>query len=251
MLDATPSALGTSNIKYYVDPSATFIPYSFFNADDTLKINPAFALVTLNAATFKDSAAADFAMGGLGVVNDYIRDLAKQELGSLFLTNLFTNEKDVQQSLVDGAAVKAGEIATLLSSLSGTGNHSNLVGDSPLKYTTDVFNSPDNVCRVLFQGLFAQAPGRFAPPFDSVSRIQLPFLENDSIVFTLVCDNSDQRAGQNTGWATPASVLNRKYKIRLILKTEPSNPCADALAALFITEVGSPVFVPPPILGLA
>lgn len=245
LLDATASAPGTSNIKYYVDTAASSTyDYSFFTTADRKKLNPSLARVTLNAAAFVDSSGSAFATGGLAVVNDYIRDLARQELGSPFLTNLFINEKDVQKSLIDGAALEVGDIRTLLTGLNGSSSGTYMKGTGSNKYTDDVYDSPNNICRVLFQGLYAQAPQRF-DGIDTINKCPLPFYNNDSIVFTLLCDNSAQRVGENTGWATPASVLNRKYKIRLILKAPtvdassvvtPSavNPTADAVAAIFI-----------------
>ena len=247
LLDATASAPGTSNIKYFVDTSdSNDYNYSFYTTANRKKLNPALAKVTLNAATFVDSAGDTFADGGLGVVNDYIRDLARQELGSPFLTNLFTNEKDVQQSLIDGAKDDVDAIRTMLNELdmSSTSTASYIKGTSPERYTDDTHAGPTNICRVLFQGLYAQAPQRFNG-LNTTDVCSLPFHANDSIVFTLICDNSSQRVGENTGWATPLSVLNRKYKIRLILKAPtvdasgvitPSavNPTADAIALLFI-----------------
>jgi len=236
----SPSTLGTttSNIKYYVDTSNTTFNYSFFSAVAAKKINPAFALVTLNSATTTNSAGDLLGTdnGMMGVVNDYMRDLARQELGSAFLTNVFTNEVSVQQSLITGGDVEVGKIVTLLESLNGSSARTDLAGESPNKYAPDTFEGQSNVCKVLFQGLFAQAPERFSA-LNFTAKHPLPFAAGDSIVFNFTCDNSAQQVGKTDGWAAPLSVKDRRYKIRLVMKsllTAAVNPGADALAAIWL-----------------
>jgi hypothetical protein len=243
--DNLADAVNTSNIRYYVDTAQTAHDYSLFSATASKKVNAALAEVVLNAAAAADSAGNEFATGGLGVVNDYMRNLAAQKLGSPYLTNLFTNEFTVQASIVAACKVVNTNIKNKLIALNLTSTDEELVADaSGVKFAPDTYTDSDNICRVLFQALYAQAPERFnqvdasgAPTFSSAfAREPLPFVDGDSIVFTVTMDNSAQDSG-GVGWAAAGSVTDRRYKIRLILKASPANACADALASTFSSSI--------------
>jgi hypothetical protein len=237
--DNLADAANTSNIKYYVDTTQTASAYSFFSSTAATKINAALALVVLNAAASTDAGGDAFATGGLGVVNDYMRNLAAQKLGSPYLTNLFTNEYTVQASIVAACKVVNTNIKNKLIALNFTGTNESLLTDaSSNKYAPDTYTSSENICRVLFQALFAQAPERFSN-FDASAgqvRAALPFVEGDSVIFTVTMDNSAQDSG-GVGWAAAGSVTDRRYKIRLIMKDEPENACAAALASTFSSSI--------------
>ena len=239
--DNLSDGVSSSNIKYYVDTTQTPSDYSLFSTTAATKVNPALALVVLNAAATADARGTAFATGGLGVVNDYMRNLAAQKLGSPYLTNLFTNEFAVQASTVAACKVVITTIKGKLTALNFAGTHAslNVAADaSGNKYATDSFATTENICRVLFQALFAQAPDRFSALDASAGavRASLPFVEGDSIVFTVTMDNSAQDSG-SVGWAAAGSVTDRRYKIRLILKATPANACADALATTFSSSI--------------
>jgi hypothetical protein len=182
-----------------------------------------------------------------------MRDLAAKKMGSPHLSYLFTNDLVVQKSIVSKCAGVVDTIKGKLTALNSVdGSFALEPSDGNGKYLTDSTPGAENICRVLFQALFAQAPERFgllvagsapgvepvvAPTyFDATDPVDLPFQIGDSIVFNVVMDNSQQDATR--GWATAGSISNRTYKIRLILKkyvlgasSAPANAIADTLAA--------------------
>jgi hypothetical protein len=131
-------------------------------------------------------------------------------------------------------------IKNKLTALNSTSTSESLLTDaSDNKFAPDTYTSSENICRVLFQALFAQAPERFNPPFNASAgqvRAALPFVEGDSVIFTVTMDNSAQDSG-GVGWAAAGSVTDRRYKIRLIMKDEPVNACAAALASTFSSSI--------------
>jgi hypothetical protein len=251
--DSLMDASTTPNIKYFVRPAVASTDFSFFSANVAKRINPALGKVVLNAATTVDSAGTALTGAQLSVVNDYMRDLAAKKMGSPHLSYLFTNDLVVQKSIVSKCAGVVDTIKGKLTALNSVdGSFALEPSDGNGKYLTDSTPGAENICRVLFQALFAQAPERFgllvagsapgvepvvAPTyFDATDPVDLPFQIGDSIVFNVVMDNSQQDATR--GWATAGSISNRTYKIRLILKkyvlgasSAPANAIADTLAA--------------------
>jgi hypothetical protein len=219
------------DIHYYTDITKLQSDFSFFATNDGYAFNPALGKVTLNPATAVDASANPLTNEQLAVVNDYMRDLAKQMFGSPHLTYLFSNDEVVQEDIVTKCKTPVNEtIRALLSAVDK--NVSELTdSDSDGKYTTDQMTSADNICRQMFLSLATQVPDRFrAPGFSAVSKRALPLVAYDSIRFRLTLNNSVQNsaptspATATTGWTAPNQVRDRVYNIRMILVNTPSNP---------------------------
>ncbi len=232
--------------EYYVDVSMNVSTYSIFASDAKEQLNPAFGRVVLNPATVVDASGNALTPAQMALVNDYVRDLSSQLFGSPHLTYLITNNKAVQDDLVEKFKnVVMSNIKNILLKVSVTNTSNNNLSGSVPKYSTDqptnatgaqLTMNADNVCRQIMLSILQQEPDRFIGT-SYVSVAPLPLQEDDSILFRVILDNSNQNSPvpgsgiKNVGWSVAGQVRNRVYNIRLIMKAEPSNPGIDVLTA--------------------
>jgi len=237
--DDLANPLDPGDIKYYTDISQLASDYSFFATTENKRFNPALARVKLNPATAVDASGAVLTESQLGVVNDYMRDLAKQMFGSPHLTYLFSNDVVVQEDVITKCkdpVVK--DIRTLLTAVDKTASTLS-TSDSDGKYTTNANATDGNICRQIFLSLATQVPERFRVNFNSTGITSLPLLAEDSIRFTITLKNELQKsdptspANATSGWTSPAQVRDRVYNIRMILKATPVNAGFDNLVTQF------------------
>jgi len=245
--DDLANPLDPGDIKYYTDISKLESDYSFFATTENKRFNPALARVKLNPATAVDASGAVLTESQLGVVNDYMRDLAKQMFGSPHLTYLFSNDRIVQEDVITKCKDPVVEdIRDLLTAVDKTAS-SLSTSDSDGKYTTNANDTDGNICRQIFLSLATQVPERFRVNFNSTGITSLPLLAEDSIRFTITLKNelqkSDPTSPQNatSGWTSPAQVRDRVYNIRMILKATPVNAGFDDLVTQFASVLTTPV----------
>ena len=233
--------------EYYVDTASNSSKYSIFATNEKEQLNPAFGRVVLNPATVVDASGTALTHAQMALVNDYVRDLSAQLFGSPQLTYLITNNKVIQDDLVEkfkGVVVLAIKNILLKVDLKNTTN-TNLSGDADNKYSTDqptdaanskLTMNADNVCRQIMLSILQQEPNRFLTT-NYVNKSPLPLQEDDSILFRVILDNSQQNTPlpssgvKPVGWSVSGQVRNRVYNIRLVLKAEPSNAGMDVLMA--------------------
>ena len=233
--------------EYYVNTEANSSKYSIFATTEKEQLNPAFGRVVLNPATVVDASGNALTAAQMALVNDYVRDLSAQLFGSPQLTYLITNNKVIQDDLVEkfkGVVVLAVKNILLKVDVKNTTN-TNLSGDADNKYSTDqptdasgtkLTMNADNVCRQIMLSILQQEPERFLGT-NYVVKNPLPLPANDSILFRVILDNSQQNTPvpgsgiKPVGWTVSGQVRNRVYNIRLVMKAEPSNTGIDALMA--------------------
>jgi len=234
--------------EYYVDTAANSSKYSIFATTVKEQLNPAFGRVVLNPATVVDASGNALTPAQMALVNDYVRDLSAQLFGSPQLTYLITNNKVIQDDLVvKFKTVVMAAIQTILLKVdvNNTTNTTNLSGTAGNKYSTDqptdatgaqLTMNADNVCRQIMLSILQQEPERFVTT-NYVIKSPLPLQANDSILFRVILDNSQQNTPvpnsgvKPLGWTVSGQVRNRVYNIRLVMKAEPSNPGIDVLTA--------------------
>lgn len=228
--DLSNPSVPDKDIHYYTDVSKLQSDFSFFATTSNKAFNPALGRVTLNPAVAVDASGVALTVEQLALVNDYMRDLAKQMFGSPHLTYLFSNDEAVQENVV--SQCKGPVVSTIKTLLSAVDVSVSELEDSDAdgKYTTDQMTTSDNICRQIFLSLATQVPDRFrAAGFSAVSKRSLPFLTGDSIRFQLTLNNTNQKSdtvnplNTTSGWTSPSQVRPRVYNIRMILKNTPSN----------------------------
>ena len=232
--------------EYFVDVSANVSTYSIFASDTKKQLNPAFGRVVLNPATVVDASGNALTPAQMALVNDYVRDLSSQLFGSPHLTYLITNNKAVQDDLVvKFKNVVMSNIKKILLKVSATNTTNTNLSGTSFKWSTDqptnatgtqLTMNADNVCRQIMLSILQQEPERFVGS-SFVSVAPLPLQEDDSILFRVILENTNQNSPvpgsgiKNVGWSLAGQVRNRVYNIRLIMKAVPSNPGIDVLTA--------------------
>ena len=230
--------------QYYVNTAANTSKYSIFATNTKQTLNPAFGKVVLNPALVRDVSGNNMNPAKMALVNDYIRDLASQILGRPQLTYLITNNRVAQIDLVKkfkNTVITNIRNILLNVDVNNTTNP-NLSGTTGDKYSLDqptnavgaqlTMNS-DNICRKIMINILEQAHERFNG-LSFVSKAPLPFIENDSIMFRVILDNSNQTS------LVADQVQNRTYNIRLLMKAAPTNPGIDVFLAegsIFYDEI--------------
>lgn len=232
--------------EYFVDVSMNVSKYSIFASDTKKQLNPAFGRVVLNPATVVDASGNALTPAQMALVNDYVRDLSSQLFGSPHLTYLITNNKAVQDDLVvQFKNVVMSNIKTILLKVSAYNTTNTNLSGTSFKWSTDqptnatgtqLTMNADNVCRQIMLSILQQEPDRFVG-VSYVSMAPLPLQEDDSILFRVILENTNQNSPvpgsgiKNVGWSLAGQVRNRVYNIRLIMKAVPSNPGIDVLTA--------------------
>lgn len=190
---------------------------------------------TLNPANAKmDSAAiatAGIADNKLMVAHDFTRYLADALFGTHQGVDLFNNEVALLQNLRlvcgSGAVGRTwADIVSKLTAVSTTSDSASMVTDAAGNYTTNAFNSADNLCRVLHRQIASVAAERFTPLANSAEPQSLPFAVDDAISFSVTI-NPAANQHELTGVAPIAA---RTYKIKLVMKAAANiaNPAVDA-----------------------
>ena len=205
------------SLQYYIDTAENTSKYSICgNVPD--RLNPAFGPVHLYPATFVDDTGVSLSTEELGVVNDYVRNLASQYFYDPQLTYLFTNVPAMKTSVVANMQSAVGGLKNLMLELDKTVGTSGLLStDSDGKYTDNTATTTANICRSIFFSIFGQAPARFSGFGATVS--PMPFEVGDVVSFVVSVDN--------------ANVLmpTVSYTIDLVLMEVPINVAYDSLAA--------------------
>ena len=205
-----------SDLKYYV------------NADYWPSLNVANAMMD-NAASV-NPIASGFAANKMLVAHDFIRHLALNLFGTYQGVDLFNNEVALLQNLRlicgVGAGHTMGEILSVLSAVSITGNHANIVSDQTGNYMTNDDSSNTNICRVLFEQLIGVAPERFANLENGPNSQPIPFQAGDTISFKVTINAAAGQENLTDVEAIPA----RSYKIKLVMMASGnvSNTAVDA-----------------------
>lgn len=204
-----------------VDADASDLKYYVNTTDWPTTLNPANAKVDVAAIT-----TAGLSDSKLMVAHDFTRYLARELFGTHQGVDLFNNELALLNSLreICGAAA-AGQtwfdIVAKLTAVNTASTSAEMVVDAAGNYTTNAFDSADNLCRALHRQMVAVAPERFNPIEGVDTPQSLPFLADDVISFKLIINPAtDQHL--LTGLEDP--IVARSYKIKLVMKAAPSNP---------------------------
>ena len=205
------------SIHYYIDTTENTSKYSICtNVPDQL--NPAFGPVVLYPATFVDDTGVSLPTKELGLVNDYVRNLASLYFNDPQLTYLFNNIPEMKTSVVANMQGAVGVLKTLMASLDKSFGTSQLLSeDSDGRYTSNAGTSSENLCRSVFLSIIQQAPTRFTG--FSTLLTPMPFEVGDIVGFVVFVDNA------NTLMPTVS------YTVDLVLVDVPVNAAYDSLAA--------------------
>ena len=211
----TDSNFDTDQLKYYT----IYNPYFLFNpADSYLDKTQSFgAIAQMNTDT-------------MFLKDDYIRYIALKLFGTHHGVDLFVNEDELVQSLYNRIAEAMGLNYALIDSLNYIdGSNVNLLQDTEYKkvydfqieryvycytkYTTDAFNTNQNLCRELMLQLLQLDPVRFQTIQNTSYMQPLPFIAGDTINFKIGINAAD---GQEL-LTNVAPIPKRTYQIKIIL----------------------------------
>ena len=195
--------VAASDLKYYV------------NTANWPTLNPANAKMESAAIT-----TAGIADNKLMVAHDFTRYLAEELFGTHQGVDLFNNEAALLQNLRSicgsGAAGRTWyDIVAKLNAVNTTSVSAEMVVDAAGNYTTNAYDSADNLCRVLHRQMASVAPERFTPIADSAAPQSLPFAVDDVISFKLIINPANNQH-LLTDLASP--ITARSYKIKLVMK---------------------------------
>ena len=198
----------SSDVKYYVF-------HRKWPAE--LKINPSHAMMNKTESTnmlgFEQGYTSDKSL----LKHDFIRYIALRLFNTIHGVDLFRNETDIQENSVYLGETVRHNIDGILSEISTTSNNGTMSYDaSGNKYLTNDSSGNTNLCRELMRQVAAGAASRFYNngANDSSGLKNIPFIENDTIVFKIILQAA---SGQNilTG---VSEIPSRSYTIKLILK---------------------------------
>lgn len=227
------------DVKYYVlkNRIVSFLP-DFQNASITL--NP-IVQVTPNGGVLLSS---DQIIG-----KDFIRFLSSLLFNTPYGSDLFVNENELAESVIQALTQAWGSCATDLQNISNesTANVLPMTGNTPAKYLTNETTSVLNICRELFLQLISKSPTRFTnmPNLeDTGSDIEdiregnlkyynLPFINGDCIKIQVKLNPA---VNQDTFGLTPlnsdkfetvnniSQLKGRTYLINMVLTETPVTP---------------------------
>lgn len=154
------------------------------------------------------------------VKHDFIRYLALKLFGTVNGVDLFNNEVQMIQALNYIGNTSLEDISGTFWKYSSHSTFPDISGifltdaSNNMRYTTDDFNTNENICRELFYQLLYEKKERFANLVtDNNYLVGLPILEGDVINFNFAINPSP---GQNVLTGVP-EFFGRNYRIKLIV----------------------------------
>jgi hypothetical protein len=181
-------------------------------------LNPAFGPIVLYPATFVDESGIPLSMKELGLVNDYVRNLASHYFNDPQSTYLFTNIVEMKTNVVANMQNVIGALKTLMVALDKNIGTSGLLStDLDGKFTSNAETTTNNLCRNIFLSIIQQVPTRFTG--FSAMLAPMPFEAGDIISFDVMVGNAN---------VLMPTIL---YTVDLVLVAVPVNVAYDSLAA--------------------
>jgi len=205
--------LDATDLKYYVFKT---------NWPANLYINPAHAMMNKTESVSEFAGIAAFDASKNLLKHDFLRYLAFKLFNTAFGVDLFSNETALLENLATKGHNVHMDISAALAAVSSTATLS-VSGVSPAtdassnKYFGNDLSNNSNLCRQLLRQIAHSDPARFATILDSSNSnfVQsVPFIDGDSINFTLVCNAAP---GQNALTGV-AAIPARTYNIKLVMK---------------------------------
>ncbi len=191
-----------SDIQYYVYKNAW---------PATLKINPVHAAMTSGGTPGVILATGGSVVAAKNLVkHDFVRYLAEQLFNTPYGVDLFSNEEDLLSDLVTkGVTARTDGIDAALAAVDQA---SAAAGTAPHKYSTNLQNTPANICRELMRQVANAAPARFFGTQNITTVQSVPIADGDTINFRL---SISPAAGQADLTERPEALKTRVYKIQL------------------------------------
>lgn len=205
-----------SDVKYYV------------NWPSHAVLNPAHALVTVDAVSTIDQTGSNLLLSRRLVKHDFIRHISLDLFATHFGVDLFTNEQQLKDNL-----------AELGHSVWANGQNSIKAKLEDANGLTEGHVGNNNICRVLLQQVLHSQPDRLSnlPNIKSTrvgaldNEYSIPFLNGDSIQFKVILKADPT---QHTVVRTSTLVADRVYKIKVnvVDSVGSSNVVVDDCVAL-------------------
>jgi hypothetical protein len=202
--DNIENIIKDNNIKYFVNSDE-------WDNQERLVINPAHALVTKNSIDIESPDKANL------LKHDFIRYISQDIFNSYLGAGLFRNIFDLKEDIVEKGNIINNNIKNkvlLASEADGNG------------YFTNEDKTSLNLSRELLGQIIYYDPQRlqyiFNNNFTPETKINLPFIEGDSISFKVMVNASP---GQEKLLSNKRNNLipTRSYRIKLNLKNNPVN----------------------------
>jgi hypothetical protein len=203
----------SSDVKYYVF-------HRKWPAE--LKINPSHAMMNKTESINMLGIGQGYMPNKSLLKHDFIRYIALRLFNTIHGVDLFRNETDIQENSVYWGETVRHNIDGILSGISTTSNSGTMSYDaSGNKYLTNDSSGNTNLCRELMRQVAAGDASRFYNngANDSSGLKNIPFMENDTIVFKIILQAA---SGQNilTG---VSEIPSRSYTIKLVMKNTVTN----------------------------
>jgi hypothetical protein len=211
----TDALFDDNQVKYYTSYNPDFI---FNAAESKLDHNLSFGAIEVTNTN------------RMFLTDDFIRYLAVKLFGTFNGVDLFVNEVELEQSLYEKITLSMETNYATINSLNYIdGSNVNLLLDTKYtkaydyridryvycytKYTTDSFNTKQNLCRELMLQILQLDPARFQNIQNTSSMQPLPFIAGDTINFKIGINAAE---GQEL-LTNVDPILKRTYQIKIIL----------------------------------
>ena len=197
----------SSDIKYYVF-------HRKWPAE--LKINPSHSMMDKAESLNMLGNGEGYVSNKSLLKHDFIRYISLRLFNTIHGVDLFRNESDLQENAVYFGETVRYNIDNILSGISTTSNSGTMAIDSSgNKYLTNDSSGNTNLCRELMRQIAASASSRFYNNDGTDKTLKnVPFLENDTIVFKLII----QSAVSQNSLTGVGLIPSRSYTIKLVIK---------------------------------
>jgi len=151
--------------------------------------------------------------------HDYIRYLALRLFNTHHGVDLFSNESALIADISTNAATVVSHIEGILNAVDISGAGNGMSGSANNRYFNDDA-SANNICQKVLSHMIKSDPARFSTLSSAIT--PLPFIAGDSLNF-----NVTVKAATNQHNLTGvSSIPDRVYRVKYLLKAEPSNTVA-------------------------
>jgi hypothetical protein len=221
------SNAAASDVQYYVDPS--FWPTGINIAHAMLQGEHATGATNALGSGYDDNRCL--------LKHDFVRYLALKLFNTVHGVDLFSNETELLNNIVEhGNTIKTG-ITTKLTEIGLSGTAAGIAGTDGSKYLTNATTGTNNLGRIIMQQLAASAPERFAQDITNSNVAQsMPFRVDDALYFKVTV----KAAAHQNDLTGVGAIDDRVYHIKLLVKASPTNVAVTDSASFLPNYPGGP-----------